>query len=75
MKLPIISAKELISFLKSKGFVEISQKGSHLKMKKFINEQILVTIIPMKPEIKLGTLISILKQTKLTREELIDYFK
>ena len=33
MKLPVLSAKQVLSGLKRLGFVEVHRKGSHVKMK------------------------------------------
>ena len=69
MKLPIISGKELIKFLSKRGFYVDGQKGSHIKMKKK-NGETLVTIIPLHKQIDPGTLLDILRQTKLEKEDL-----
>jgi len=69
MKLPIISGKELIKFLSKRGFYVDGQKGSHIKMKKK-NGETLVTIVPLHKQIDPGTLLDILRQTKLEKENL-----
>jgi len=69
-KLPIISGKELLKFLVSKGFEILRQKGSHVRVKKRINGKILVTVVPLHKRLDPGTLLGILKQTETTREEL-----
>ena len=33
MKLPVLSAKQVLAALKRLGFVEVHRKGSHVKMK------------------------------------------
>ncbi|MGG4255513.1 type II toxin-antitoxin system HicA family toxin [Bacillus licheniformis] len=55
------SAKQVIKFLKSKGFKVVSQKGSHVKLK---NSKGKTTIVPSHGNKSLakGTLNSILKQ-------------
>ncbi|MCY9030704.1 type II toxin-antitoxin system HicA family toxin [Bacillus inaquosorum] len=55
------SAKQVIKFLKSKGFHVVSQKGSHVKLK---NSKGKTTIVPSHGNKSLakGTLNSILKQ-------------
>ncbi|AZV48860.1 MULTISPECIES: type II toxin-antitoxin system HicA family toxin [Bacillus] len=55
------SAKQVIKFLKSKGFSVVSQKGSHVKLK---NSKGKTTIVPSHGNKSLakGTLNSILKQ-------------
>jgi predicted RNA binding protein YcfA (HicA-like mRNA interferase family) len=70
MKLPILSGRELISFLSKKGFLISRQKGSHVIMKKYLVDSVLITVVPMHNKIDPGTLISILKQTQVSRDEL-----
>ncbi|MCD4740117.1 type II toxin-antitoxin system HicA family toxin, partial [archaeon] len=69
MKLPVISGKELVRALEKAGFKAEGQKGSHVKMKKRLKRRIIVTIIPMHKELDTGTLIGILHQAEVTREE------
>ncbi len=75
MKLPVLSAKELIQFLSKKGFIITRQKGSHLIMKKIIESKVLVTVVPLHDKIDNGTLLAIMKQTETKREEIEEYFK
>ena len=64
-KYPIVSPKEVIKVLSLKGFVEVSQKGSH---KKF-SDGLHVVIIPMHDELARGTLKSILNQADISLDE------
>ncbi len=58
-KLKRISGKELVKMLKAQGFVEMRQKGSHLRlMKKMLLEGCYITV-PLHDEIDRGTLRSI----------------
>ena len=69
MRLPVISGKEMIKILTKQGFQTVRQKGDHVSLyKKSVNEPLLV-IVPLKKEIKKGTLLNILRQAKITREE------
>jgi len=62
-KLP--SSKQIIKALKANGFVFVSQKGSHAKLKKGSR----TVIVPSpKKEIPLGTFRSIIRQSGLTKE-------
>jgi predicted RNA binding protein YcfA (HicA-like mRNA interferase family) len=70
-KLPILSALEVIKALNSQGFQVISQKGSHIKMKKKTPDKTLVVIVPDYPEIPAGTLKSIIRQAGMTDDEFI----
>jgi predicted RNA binding protein YcfA (HicA-like mRNA interferase family) len=52
----------------------VSQKGSHIKMKKKTSEETRIVIIPDYNEIPVGTLQSIIRQAGLTPEEFIELF-
>jgi len=63
------SSAYVIKVLCRKGFVFISQNGSHMKFRKTGN-QVLTVIIPAnKKEIPNGTFRSILRQSNLTKED------
>lgn len=66
--LPSISGKKLIKALKKAGFVIVRQKGSHVSLRK----EHYCTVVPLHKDLAKGTLLGILKQVGLTREELID---
>ncbi|MDB5357729.1 MAG: addiction module toxin, HicA family [Phycisphaerales bacterium] len=52
------------------GFIEISQKGSHVKFMKLTSEGTRIAIVPRHTyDIPLGTLRSILNQAGLTPDE------
>jgi len=66
-KLPLLSGKELIEILKRNGFQVVRQKGSHISLQKGTYK----TVVPLHNELAKGTLLGILKQCGLSREELI----
>jgi predicted RNA binding protein YcfA (HicA-like mRNA interferase family) len=68
-KLPIVKPKQLIQALKKIDFIEVRQKGSHLQMKK---GNMLVTIPIHSKDLNPITLKSILRQAKITPEELVE---
>ncbi len=70
-KLPVISGKELVAALKRAGFVEVRQKGSHVSLQKVTPETIYKTVVPLHRELAKGTLIDILHQTGLSRDDLL----
>jgi len=56
-----VSGKQLVKILtKHFGFQIASQKGSHIKLKKTLNNQTLVTIVPDHKELARGTLKNVL---------------
>jgi predicted RNA binding protein YcfA (HicA-like mRNA interferase family) len=65
----LYSARVVITALQRAGFVNISQKGSHIKLTKSLGKETLTVIIPNHKEIARGTFGSILKQANLTKEE------
>lgn len=68
-KIPRLKAKALIAILEKNGFYRVSQSGAHLKMKNGAGR---IVIVPVHSncEIPVGTLLSILRQSGLTKEEL-----
>ena len=60
-KLP--SSKQIIATLMAHGFIQVSQRGSHVKFKK---ESRTVIVPSPKKEIPIGTLRSIIRQSGLT---------
>ncbi len=74
-KLPVISGKELITALKKTGFVEVRQKGSHISLEKVTPERTYRTVVPLHPELAKGTLLDILQQTGLSRDDLFKLLK
>ena len=67
----LYSSKLIIKVLESKGFIFISQKGSHIKFRK-VDTLTLNVIVPAdKKEIPIGTFKSILRQSKLLESDFI----
>ena len=64
------SAREVVTRLKRLGFVIVSQKGSHIKLRGVTEGKLQTTIVPNHKEIALGTLNSVLKQASVTKKEL-----
>ncbi len=55
--------------LEAAGFVEASQKGSHVKFVRRGGDVVDTAIVPMKSEVPVGTLRSILSQAHITPAE------
>ncbi len=75
VKLPVVSGTDVIKALKRLGFAITRQKGSHVSMHKSNPDSTILVVIPMKESVKKGTLINILKQARLEREEFISALK
>ncbi|MDO8505683.1 MAG: type II toxin-antitoxin system HicA family toxin [bacterium] len=64
------SGKEVLVILtKHFGFVFVSQKGSHAKLRKQTDKGKVTTIVPMHHELAYGTLRGILELAKVDFEE------
>jgi len=76
MKLPVVSSDEVLKLLHKEGFEVTRQKGSHISLhKKLEDGSIALVVVPRKREIKKGTLLSIIKQARMSREEFINKVK
>ena len=62
------SAKEVVKRLKKIGFVKVSQKGSHIKLKGVVEGKIQTVIVPDHKEIAAGTLSSIFNQASIAKQ-------
>jgi predicted RNA binding protein YcfA (HicA-like mRNA interferase family) len=65
----LYSSTKIIKVLQKRGFVYISQKGSHVKFRKTGNPNLTVIIPAGKREIPFGTFKSILRQANLTERD------
>ena len=65
-----ISGKEVVKILcREFGFYFISQKGSHVKLRKKIKGKEITTIIPFHKELAPGTLKGVLELAKVDEED------
>jgi predicted RNA binding protein YcfA (HicA-like mRNA interferase family) len=70
-KLPILSGEDLVKLLTKAGFQIVRQKGSHMSLQKGN----LKTVVPLHDELGKGTLLEILKQCGLTKNDLVSLLK
>ena len=61
----LYSSKDIIKVLKKHKFVYVSQKGSHIKYRKYGSPTLTVIVPANRREIPFGTLRSILRQSQL----------
>ena len=66
-KLRILSGRQVCQILSRHGFEEIRQRGSHIIMQKMIKNSTITIPVPNHKEIKTGTLMSIVRQSQLSR--------
>jgi predicted RNA binding protein YcfA (HicA-like mRNA interferase family) len=71
-RLPVVSGRKIIKALTKKNFSVVSQKGSHVRLKKIDAGRVFIVIVPMHPELAKGTLRSILRQANITLNELLE---
>ena len=71
MKLPVLSGRDVIKVLKKIGFEEKRQKGSHIILAKETEQGKRAVVVPNHAEIDKGTLLEIIRQAGLTREEFL----
>jgi predicted RNA binding protein YcfA (HicA-like mRNA interferase family) len=69
-KLKVLSGKEVCKILSLNGFTMIHQRGSHIIMQKKTGDSTITVPVPNHKEIKIGTLHSIIRQSKILRENL-----
>ena len=75
-KLPNLSGKRIIKVLVNDfGFEYARQKGDHVILRKFVNGEKIVTVVPLHKEVKIGTLLGALELARIKREEFIDKLK
>jgi predicted RNA binding protein YcfA (HicA-like mRNA interferase family) len=68
-RLPVASGADVIRALGRAGFSEISQRGSHVKLRHADGR---TAIVPLHRELAPGTLRSVLRQAGLSADELVN---
>ena len=74
-KLPVVSGRELIRILGRAGFTHARQHGSHVVLVKTDKSGKRAVVVPDHKEIDKGTLIEIIRQAGLKREEFLNLAK
>lgn len=67
-KLRVLSGREVCKILSKQGFVEVRQKGSHIIMQKKERDTTTTVPVPDHKELRIGTLLGIIRQSGLPRE-------
>ncbi len=62
-----LSGKEVCAILKKHGFEQVSQRGSHIIMQKQVPGSTITVPVPDHKELRIGTLLSIIRQSQLDR--------
>ncbi len=65
----MFSGRDLIRLLERHGFQPVRQRGSHVVMQRSEEGRTITVPIPDHPEIRKGTLLSIIRQSRIPRSE------
>ncbi|MDQ3563136.1 MAG: type II toxin-antitoxin system HicA family toxin [Pseudomonadota bacterium] len=68
-KLRTLSGEEACAILNRHGFAEVRQRGSHIVMQKKLPGTTITVPVPDHPELRIGTLQSIIRQSGVPRSE------
>ena len=71
-RLPVLSGREIIKALAKVGFLPVRQKGSHVFLRHVDGRR---TVVPLHEEVNKSTMMDIIEQTKLTRQEFLKLIK
>lgn len=62
-----LSGREVCAILRHHGFEQVRQRGSHIIMQKQVPGSTITVPVPDHKEIRIGTLLSIIRQSRLDR--------
>lgn len=68
-KLKVFSGNEVCRILKQHGFIEVRRRGSHIVMQKKLDNSTITVPVPNHPELRRGTLRSIIRQSGISKKE------
>ena len=71
-KVPSLDYRQVVNALKRDGWVVVRQRGSHIRLHKHIANEMLKITIPAHKPIKRSTLSHILKQARMSADQLKD---
>lgn len=66
-KLRVLSGRDVCKILAQHGFEKVRHKGSHIVMQKQIGNSTITIPVPDHDELKIGTLLGIIRQSELPR--------
>jgi predicted RNA binding protein YcfA (HicA-like mRNA interferase family) len=66
-RLRVLSGREVCRLLEQHGFAEARRRGSHIVMQRRSPEGTRTVPVPDHPELAIGTLLSIIRQSGLSR--------
>jgi predicted RNA binding protein YcfA (HicA-like mRNA interferase family) len=68
-KLRVLSGRDACKILQKHGFREVRQRGSHVVMQRRTDAGTVTVPVPDHPELAIGTLLSIIRQSGIARTE------
>lgn len=68
-RLRVLSGREVCALLSARGFVEVRRRGSHVIMQRVGDAGTITVPVPDHSEIRIGTLLSILRQSGVPRAD------
>ena len=71
-KIPSLSYLEIIRALQRDGWTIVRQRGSHIRLQKRVEDELLKLTVPAHRPVKRSTLAHILKQARLDVEEFLE---
>lgn len=66
-RLRVLSGAEVVALLQRNGFRQVRQRGSHVSMQRRDEATTITVIVPLHRELRAGTLMSIVRQSRLDR--------
>ncbi len=69
-KVPSLDYRQMVNALKRDGWVVVRQRGSHIRLHKHTADEMLKITIPAHKPIKRSTLSHILKQARISADQL-----
>lgn len=70
-KMPVVSGEELIRALAKFGYVAVRQKGSHVRLRHATETSRQPVTVPLHDEVAFGTLRRILRDARITIEDVL----
>ncbi len=70
-KVPVINYEKVVKALQRDGWVVVRQKGSHIRLQKHLQDEILKLTIPAHRPLKKSTLSHILKQARISVDKFL----
>jgi predicted RNA binding protein YcfA (HicA-like mRNA interferase family) len=68
-RLRVLSGREVCKILERHRFIEVRRRGSHIVMQQTIPQGTVTVPVPDHTELKIGTLLSIIRQSGVARDE------